>query len=816
MDFEKKNKGPNGAPGGPGGPGGGHPGGRAIDLTGMLALDRYVFLRPQAVSAACYGIYDKQAGGPIAFAPVSAQEKPLAVYLDQACTKPASGVSAAVRDGRFTLTGFKQQENVVYYVVPDQDEKPYPTAIYVVGAPYAGPTAKLTLADDTTVALTTYAPNMACGDYDARPGKNIILGDGSVFLGGNRTAVTLADLTDPENFSANEAAAAWFLRSGLTNGGESLTTFGSCYARFELAVALYRLFQIVVEQTTLINGFRDPSDLVSAMFYNDQYADGLCATLNAGVWNGIYTRYSSVKTADGGLYFLENLPGVTAFEATRPVTREVVCVGLFNALCSPFAALNPAGQAAADAVKAAASRYDGQQAAAPADYTNAAKIAAVSQVLLEADPKTAASEGGEVLTKLQAVELLYAARNLTQAKRPPDEAFAKAVGSATANQARFFTSEYSDGKTVGSGVIENQAVISARGPALFADNIGGTLELKNATVSMTGTHDEAVKVIAAARDLGAQLDGEEAAREPGGPGFVYNAAGRNSFYRFAVGAGAAFWGESTRAVMTSDNGTLVLDGESGRSVAIAGNMAGVAYVGYGATLTIHNAVAYSRSQHLTNNLYNGTVHYLDAGAFGSGRVFSSDFWGGYQVFENTIAAGGSVTDETTTLIGKNSVYSNTLGGNGCASQYFQTSVLTTGTAAFQNTTSLLTDVGSLTLVGSRWDCTDSTLVSASKCEKVIVTLVDSQITLAGNCLAALDNTLNNPRPELLERFEAQVAVRLFGESTIVTPDGTLTAQVPQGSTLTIQGRIVDAAGQSVAIPGATMLDGPGTLVVQKA
>ena len=188
MDIERMNGGPS-VPGGPGGPGG-----RAIDLTGLLALEKYVFTPGQATSASCYGIYDSKAAAPIAFAPVTAQCPGLKVYLNRECTRPATGVEAHISGGQFTLTGGEKQRNALYYVVPAGWEKPYPTPLYLVNEPYEGQAATLTLADNTRLQLTTYAPNMAHGNYDARPGLNAIEGDSSVFLGGNRTAVGLMEI----------------------------------------------------------------------------------------------------------------------------------------------------------------------------------------------------------------------------------------------------------------------------------------------------------------------------------------------------------------------------------------------------------------------------------------------------------------------------------------------------------------------------------------------------------------------------------------------------------------------------------------------
>ena len=165
------------------------------------------------------------------------------------------------------------------------------------------------------------------------------------------------------------------------------------------------------------------------------------------------------------------------------------------------------------------------------------------------------------------------------------------------------------------------------------------------------------------------------------------------------------------------------------------------------------------------------------------------------------------------------MYGNSVGGNGFASQYFENSILNVGTASFQNTTSLITDTGSLTLVNSKLNSTSGTFASSTKGERVIVTLVDSEIDMSkGNVLAKVDNweTLNQKRPGFSDNglFDGEMVIDLVGENTIVTSDGTLTATVADGASLTINGSVVDENGNAIAIPGATINAGSGKLVVK--
>ena len=780
--------------------------GGGINLGGMLALKQYVFVASQgeiadgAVSTDLYGVYEAGGEGEAAFVPQPFDGE-IAVFADSGLTEPAAGVAAAAADGVLTLTGVDTQGNTAYYL--STGEGAYNTTIYVVNDEYAD-NATLTLADGTSMELTTYAPNMAYGDYAAIVGANPIQGDTAVYIGGNRTAVSLDDLTDTENFAGHEEAAAWFLRSGITNAGDSLTAFGDKFYGYEFAVSLYRLFQIVVDQTTSVAGYADPDDFVGAMFSNDPYSDAVSATLQAGVWDGIYTQYTDVKDLGDGFYLTENIPGVTSLGTGAEVDVEFAYVGMFNAFTSIWTMLNADGEALAAELKAAAARFDGTSAEPSADgpvtYSNEARIAAVSSVLLGQAEAPAADT---VLSKAEAVELLYAAAPYVQSKVAPDASREEATGSAYADMTQWFGPEYGETIIVTpdnlgeiQASIDDADLISEENAALLINN-AGELTITNNTVSLTGNADNVASVIAGMSDPRYALDGQEAVIDPTHDGFVYNATSRNAFYRFAVGTAMGIWGKDTIVNLRSDNGTLVIDGEASGSSTPPGTMAGTAFVGFGGSLNITNAVAYSSSQHLTNNLYNGTVHYVDAAAFGSGRVYSSDFWGGYQIYEDSVATGGSVTDEPTTLVVKNGVYGNSVGGNGFASQYFENSILNVSTATFQNTTSFVTDTGALTLVNSVLNNSGTKLFAATGCERAIFTVVDSELNLpGGNTLASVGNrdgvnaiTDVTVDPANLDEYQAlydgEAAVRFFGDVTIATADGTLTVDVAEGGVLTV-------------------------------
>jgi hypothetical protein len=781
----------------------------------VLSLSQYVFVASEgevkdgAVSATYYGVYEASTSG-AAFAP-GTYTGSVAVYLDSALTEKAEGVSAKVEGKTFTLTGVNTKENTVYYLATEDGASA--TTIYVVNQEYDKDSATLTLADGKTVEVTTYAPNMANGDYTADAGKNSVdeSGDTSVFIGGNRTVLSVDDFSDLANASdGDKALAAWWLTAGATNGGTTLTTFGDTMYGCEYVVALYRLFQVVNEQMPYVSGFDSTCmTYASGMGSNDQFSDAIEATLASGFWNGIVTQESKTlmpgSTEANPAYLLENMTGadgkvVTSNALYEQTTVEVAYVTLYNAFQSGWSTLSEEGKETAKALAAAAT-----------DDSNASKIAAVSKVLVgEANAPAASTK----LSKLETINLLYKARNCFSSKQYSDESFAEATGTSYADMTQYFKDA---GKTGLTSTSDEAALIMKS--AEYLNQTIGTAAEGTAGSTAAALHDPSTSIDGMAAAMGGiQAEVPDA---PENDGFIYNATFRNAYYREGIGAGITIVNEDTDVTMTSDNGTLVLSGSGG-------SMAGTAYVGFGASLLINNAVAYSSSQHLTNNLYNGTIHYLDSYAVGSGRVYSSDFWGGYQVFEDSIANGGNVTDEPTTLVVKNSVFGNSLGGNGYASQYFENSYLDVTSCTFQNTTSCITDVAALTLVNSVADFSNGTLVTVNKAENAVVTLADSDVTLAGNVLANLTDVRSeggmsgiginstNIFDKTGETFGySELALKLYGDNTIATSDGTLTVDVEKGNTLYIYGTIEGAElvntgeGEVVVVSG----DEYGTLTV---
>ena len=204
----------------------------------------------------------------------------------------------------------------------------------------------------------------------------------------------------------------------------------------------------------------------------------------------------------------------------------------------------------------------------------------------------------------------------------------------------------------------------------------------------------------------------------------------------------------------------------------------------GASYLIDGAVALSQGQHLSNTVYNGTIHYRNAAAIGGGRMYSSDFWGGNVVLENTVASGGDVTDEPTAVVVKNSVFNGTASLNGYATMYFENALIEGGNFGTQNNTSLVSDAANITLVNSRMD--GASLLSVNRSSRAVMTLVDSQVNLTGSTLAKLSNGNYGPGnlgEDFADLFMTEAEIRVFGTNGVSFAGDALTVNVDAGQTL---------------------------------
>ena len=771
------------APAGGGGGGGGGSGGMGgvTNLAGMLSLASYVAENTggNTVSFDVYGIL--RAGGEsdssafVIDKDADVNVLNYMVYADRAMTEPAAGVTASVSGNVLTVSGVAADVNTAYYIGADYAaEAVSPTAIYIVNDQYDA-SVDYALNDGTIITLSGYAPGVASESRS------------KIYIGCNTTLFSAADygITDP----ADAAIADWWLGSGITNAGSTLSDFGDTFYRFELSVDLYRQFQIVIDNDTSVapigGTFAEPADVIGAMGSNDQFSDSIAATLYSGVWDGIYTT----KNADG---YLENIPGVTEFQGKLPVDEEFLFVALYNAFVSPWASLNADGQALAAGLNA---------------QTSAEKI---SQIKAALGLEDWAVENYST-QKLAVLDVLRTADAYIAKKAAPGaelQAAAQAAGytivdNATADIASLL--EPLAGRVIdGDTEIIGEDLTTSYPSALFIK--GGHVKITDTTIVYSGSNSEPGKTGASATDMLSVQGNMPASSDIG-----YNMTMANAYYRYGFGAGVIAWGEDTLVEIGTTTGELVISGPSN------GSMAGGLYNAFGASYLIEGAIAYSAGQHLSNTVYNGTIHYRNAAALGGGRMYSSDFWGGNVVFENTIGTGGNVTDEPTALIVKNTLYKGAVNLNGYATAYFENAYIEGGSFSSQNNTSLVSDAANFTLVNTRLDGTS--FLSVGRSSRAVVKLVDSQVNLTGDTLAKLTNGNYGPGnlgEGFTDMFQTEARIYIYGTCGFNSESGTLTVNVDTDQTLTLYvGQIIGGAIENVGAGNFEIVydDEYGTLYV---
>ena len=755
------------------------------NLEGMLSMKNYVAIGAAggAVSFEVYGILT--AGGETDAAAFVIDKSAdlngltFTVYADRAMTEQAAGVTASYAGGVLTVSGVDTVGNTAYYIGSDYPaETVAPTVIYVVNDEYAAP-VDYALADGTTIALSEYAPGVASESKS------------SVYIGANTTLFTAADygITDP----AEAAIADWWLGSGITNAGTSLTDFGDTFYRFELCVDLYRQLQILITQDTTIgvpNGWADPADSNPAQPTNDQYSDAASATVYAGVWDGIYTTMN----ADG---YLENIPGVTELGMSMPVDEETLFVLIYNGLVSPWATLNAEGQALVAGLNAA----DNAEKAAQAKAALGMNDWAIANYSTQ---------------KLAVLDVLKALDAYVAPKSSPDANLQAAVAAAGYGVAATATSDTgSIIEQLSAQVIDTDTEITGEDlttdlpTSLFIK--GGHVKITDSTIVSSGNNSAPGNTGKSAQEL---LDLDTSSM-PNTSRIGYNVTTAMAYYREGYGGDLVAWGDDTVVELGTTTGELVISAPSG------GSMAGGLFNAFGASILVKNAIAYSAGQHLSNTVYNGTIHYVDAMAIGAGRMYSSDFWGGNVVFENTVASGGDITDEPTTMIAKNTVFKGSATAHGYATVYFENTLIEGGNFTTQNNTSLITDTSTITLVNSVMD--GNSFLNVKRAVRTVATLVDSQLILSGDTLATMSNVFSGDEmytagslgDDFYDMFQTEAIIRVYGDSTVSFEGDTLLVNVGADQSLTLYANVEGGSIENVGAGNFEIVsgDGYGTLTL---
>ena len=372
-------------------------------------------------------------------------------------------------------------------------------------------------------------------------------------------------------------------------------------------------------------------------------------------------------------------PGI-AIDCSAAVTAQDMLATIYNALTSAYAKLSPAGEEAA--------------ASLPAADTAEAKAEAAA-ALLGVDIALDSQVG-----KVQAIELLYAlARgNYITAMTYPDTEYALA------------TSLDVEGE-------ENAANGNDKTAAYDVDTYiceDCTLEGAEAYIDVAGNYNALVVAEGAKVTL---VD----------PYLCTTTS--NSDYGFGGGA----------VLMARDAGTVVnllgTDGSINVNVQ-TGSSAGGLMPLCSAAIYSRNLHIYSPGTHTSNLTYNGVLWYDNGTVLGSGRIFSTDYWGGYLVYNECVSfkgegSGSSVLDETSLVYYKNSYLhgSSTSEINGAGCVYYENCIVDFDAYyEFHNNTSYWTDTGSLYAINSELNFGESFYWDA-KAAKSVVTLRDSIVTL---------------------------------------------------------------------------------------
>ena len=703
----------------PGGGGGGMPGGAAadpVDLTGLLSLADYVAeSKDSEVSFDYYGMFEanKDESGDAEFVLGSADPDKITVYSDRELTKEAEGISAAIDGDKLTVSGLSGKDNTVLYLSTGEDA--FTTVVYVV-ADETDDSFTKELNDGSSIKLSEYAPENETS---------------KVYIGGNQDLIDVDDFEDLADLTKDDKEVAdWWLHAGITNSGATMHEFGDSFYRFELSVSLYREFQIVIDVNTTADGFTDPADCVGAMGGNDQYSDSVSANLYAGVFDGLYTE----KDKDGKL---KNIDGVSEIGADQKVDEEYLMTAAYNAMVSPYASLNEDGQKAAEKLLETKAE------------TAEEKAAALKDVL-------GISYGGYSTDKLNVLAVLQQLEQYVSQKDSPDAAFQEKVqsdpssdmGSVIKDTAALVVDKDTD--------FTDESLATDEPTALYVTN--GTVNLKNSLVASSGDNTEAASILGIESGM------------PAMPTKGHNMTAANAYYRDGIGAVLPAWGHNTKVYLSTTDGELMVDGPSGST-----SMAGALFNAFGAAINVEGGVVFTQGQHMSNTVYNGTLHYDGSAVLNpNGRQFSSDFWGGNIVFENAVAHGGFVSDEPTTVINKNSVLKYGNGGsiNGYASMYYENSYIEDANYMFQNNTSLITDTGSLILVNSVLN--GDSIGSVTRSEKAVIKLVDSTLNLNTGTILSIDDNLGAPismdDADFHEMFAAEAAIEIYGDVTINVPE----------------------------------------------
>ena len=603
-------------------------------------------------------------------------------------------------------------------------------------------------------------------DYALRLSDRALLQITEQQYGGSQGLFTADDFRDTAWLpQAEKDAVTWYLNSAVTNGGDNWFVFGydAPYQRLEAVHFLYKLFTI--EAGNGILGFTGDANPIGGGFNEFKFFSGNTTALHAFMLEGAFQSTGFGRIADGtytpaGFDLLTTGMDRNAslLDGFKTVTGEDMLVMIYNALTGGYASLSPAGQALHDALIAEANvtpaMIDAARAAVGAykdalfsegdnwrgELMTKPNLAAILYTS-NADKIAALAAHGIVcgnlgeLTKGEAAALLYQLDGLQTYRSFFDN---ESVSGSLKDSLKFWWSP-EDASYIGS--TNGQAYYSADEADVPGEaGISGTdVTVRNGvwhSHPTAGNRDDAFAEDAEPADTALYIDGGvHAVLEDG---LVVSAGNvrSDSEYKFGVGGGLVVHGAGTLAELRNTDGGLNIIGAGNYSSTV--NMAGAVFTGMGAVTMIDHGQIFSYSQHPSNTCYSGAIIYKDSYMTGnSGRIFSTDFFGGYVIADRTVYDKSGINmylDETSTLLCVDSFLPGLSGANtGISQAYFQDCLIynVKNAFSFSNNTSMPDDVATGTFVNCDLHFADGScsIATVSREQKALVSLTDTAVDM---------------------------------------------------------------------------------------
>ena len=582
--------------------------------------------------------------------------------------------------------------------------------------------------------------------------------------GGSQGLFSADDFQDTAELPAAEKEAVnWYLNSAVTNCGDDWFTFGydADYLRLEAVHFLYKIFTI--EAGNGIIGFTGDANPIGGGYNEYKYFSATTTALHAFMFEGAFESTGFGRISDGtftsaGMDLLTTGMDRAAslLNGFTTVTGEDMLVMIYNALVGGYASLSEEGLAVQAELLAAADVTD-------EDIANVAEaLSAYTGVLF--------SEGdnwnGDLITQPNLAAIFYTSNEDKIAALEAVGITADNLGELTKGEAavilyqldglQTYRTFYENDDISGSPKdnlnfwwsTEDESLITVEdGEAVYTvdeADTAGEVEIDGTSITITGGQWYNHPVTGNSDDAYAGEASDSALYINGGAQVtlidsIAASSGNvrsDSEYKYGVGGGIVIHGAGTVVDIKNTTGGLNLIG--GGSYSNTVNMAGGLFVGMGAVAHYENAQLFSYNQHPSNTCYSGVVIYDNSYLSGnSGRIFSTDFFGGYVIVDETVYNKSGINmylDETSTLLCVNSFLPGLSGANtGISQAYFQNCLVynISSIFGFSNNTSMPDDVATGTFVNCdlHWNDGSNGIATVSREQKAYVTFVDTTVDM---------------------------------------------------------------------------------------